>query len=129
MPIVHGHGTMLYNRAVRVDRRRVRDDGAHGTIPSFATILDRYWVAIYPAQHQPRDREELGEVADQSHNAIGPPTRNGVTVMVGDRFIDEVNNNVFEVKGVERPRPGSPYAAGHRYTLRQLRDIVEQIQS
>ena len=122
MPIVPGP-TMLYNRTIRVDRRANMDDGAYGTVSRWNTILDRYWVAIYPAQHQPRAREELGEVATQQHNAIGPPTRNGVTIMIGDRFIDEVNNDVFQVDGVERPHRGSPYTAGHKYTLTLLRDI------
>jgi hypothetical protein len=107
-----------------VDRRIRHRDGIGGSAETWSTIVPRYWVRIWPDHHDPRNRIETGEVPDEpTHSAIGARTINGITVMVGDRFIDEGDNEIYDVLGVRRPRPSSSYTMGLvRYTLRQVRD-------
>lgn len=92
-----------------------------GSIDQYATIIPRYWCTIWPPQHQQRLRQELGEVADQTHTALADPSRNGQTIMIGDRFTDEKNNECYEVLGVERPQ-GIAYNRMHRFPLRIVKD-------
>ncbi|MDX1388208.1 MAG: hypothetical protein R3344_03410 [Acidobacteriota bacterium] len=124
--------TLLAERVVRVDRRIRMDDGAYGTVARYQTIIQRYWCTIYPAHHQERRREDLGEAPTgnlQTHFAIADPSRNGQSIMVGDRFIDEVNNITYEVLGAERPRHHSPYSAMHRYALLVCSDPQAEVVS
>ena len=122
MAIIRTSGTNLFDRCVRVDRRVGASDGMGGQLNDFVTVIERYWVAIFPPQHQPRQREDAGEAASQLHSAIGDPNRNGRTIMVGDRFIDEKNNETYIVEGPIRPRRSSPLNALHRYELRLIKD-------
>jgi hypothetical protein len=120
-PMIRTSRTLLRDRVVRVDRRLRISDGLGGEVDSFVTIIERYWCTIWPPHHQARLRQELGEIANQSHFAMADPSRNGRTIMVGDRFIDEKNNERYEVLGVERPR-GNPYNRLHRFPLRLVKD-------
>lgn len=122
MAFVRTSRSLLKDRVVRVDRRRRIDDGMGGRLGEYHTIIPQLWCSIFPAHHQPRAREELGEVAEQRHFGIADPSRNGTSIMVGDRWVDTRNNECYLVEGVERPRPGSSYNAMHRFHLRVEKD-------
>lgn len=108
---------------VRVERRSEIYDGMYGTLPQFATIIERYWLRIYPQQHPARSRIELGEGADNTtHAAVADLTQNGRTVMVGDRFVDTVNSMTYDVVEVTRPKGRSSYNLMVRYGLVLLSD-------
>jgi hypothetical protein len=94
-----------------------------GTYPKHQTIIQRYHVRLWPEQHQRRERVELGEQeAIQDYRAVADPTRNGKTVMIGDRFFDQKNNECYDVVAVKRPRPGLAYSAMIHYELRLVKD-------
>jgi hypothetical protein len=115
--------SLLPDRVVRVDRRLRIDDGMGGTYPKHQTIIQRYHVRLWPEQHQRRERVELGEQeAIQDYRAVADPTRNGKTVMIGDRFFDQKNNECYDVVAVKRPRPGLAYSAMIHYELRLVKD-------
>jgi len=115
--------SLLPDRVVRVDRRLRIDDGMGGTYPKHQTIIQRYHVRLWPEQHQRRERVELGEQeAIQDYRAVADPTRNGKTVMIGDRFFDQKNNECYDVVAVKRPRPGLAYSALIHYELRLVKD-------
>jgi len=117
----------LYDRVVRVDRNNPVDDGLGGGVDSFTTIIEQLCVTIYPPQHQERRRAELGsQELNATHFAISDPALNGRTIMISDRFVDEKNNQSWDVLAVERPR-ASPYAAVNRYVLRMLNDHGEVV--
>jgi hypothetical protein len=122
--IIRTSRTLLTKDRVRVDRRIRHRDGIGGSFETWSTIIPRYWVRLWPDHHDPRHRIETGEVPDEpTHSAVGARTLNGITVMVGDRFIDEGDNEIYDVLGVRRPRATSTYNVGLvRYTLRQVRD-------
>lgn len=110
-------------RWVRVERRSEIYDGMYGTLPTFSTIIERYWLRIYPQQHPQRSRVELGESPDNTtHAAVADLTQNGRTVMVGDRFVDTVNSMTYDVVEVRRPKGGSSYNLMVRYGLVLLSD-------
>lgn len=94
-----------------------------GAVDAFATIIPRFHVSIFPYQHQERRADiDPGEAdVSQTRSAIGNPQRNGVTIMIGDRFIDEVNNETYDVVEVDRPK-ARPYQRLHLFTLRIIRD-------
>jgi hypothetical protein len=122
--------SLLMDRTVRVERRLPLSDGIGGTVADFVTIIDRYWLTIMPTQHQARDREELGEVADQTHFGMADPSRNGRTIMVGDRFVDEINNECYLVRGVIRPpKIVGAYNAMHRFELTIVKDWCPKAQA
>lgn len=112
----------LYDRVVRVDRNRPVDDGLGGAVDSYTTIIPSYCVTIYPPQHQERRRAELGQQPlGATHFATADPSLNGKTIMIGDRFVDEENNQSWDVLAVERPQ-AHVYAAVHRFVLRLVTD-------
>lgn len=123
MSFIRTSRSRLADRVVRVDRRRPVDDGMGGEVDSFTTIIPRLWLAIYPAQHQERRRSELGEQPlSATHIGLADTTRNGATIMVGDRFVDEKNNEWYDVLGVPRPQHKSPHQAMTQFTLRNVKD-------
>lgn len=117
--------SQLTNQVVQVQRRRTVRDQMGGVSERFETIVPRYWVRLLPYQHSERERIEPGEQAvDGSHVALGARTLNGMTVMVGDRFYDEANNELYHVKGVRRPIAISSYNVGMvRYKLQIIKDV------
>ncbi len=121
MSFIRTSGSQLQDRVVEVQRRFRLHDGVGGEVDSFTTIIQRYWVTIFPPQHQARLRAELGEEASQLHFAIANPARNGKTIMIGDRLLDRKNNEIYDVESVERPT-GSPHNAMHRFQLRIIKD-------
>ena len=122
MSIIRTARSRLPDRFVRVDRRVGTSDDMGGQLNDVVTIIARYAITIFPPQHQPRTREDAGEAANQLHEAMADPNRNGRTIMVGDRMIDEKNNERWVVEGVVRPRRSCPYSAMHRFTLRLIKD-------
>jgi hypothetical protein len=120
--IVRTSASRLTTQRIRVYRRNRNDDGMSGSYQTWTSIVARYWVHLWPAQHQPRGRQELGEIADTTHHAIGDRTTNGMSIMVGDLFHDEVNNECYDVRGVVRPGHGSTRNAMIRYHLRIVKD-------
>ena len=122
MPIIRTNRSRLFDRTVRVERRRRLNDGMYGAVPSYSTLIDRFFCSIFPYQHQERRAIDIGEAdVTQTRNAIGNPQRNGVTIMIGDRFVDDTNNETYDVLAVVRPK-GHPYNAMHSFVLRIVRD-------
>jgi hypothetical protein len=121
MAITRTSGSQLQDRVVEVQRRFRLLDGVGGEVDAFKLVIPRYWLTIFPPQHQARLRAELGEQASQLHFAIANPARNGKTIMIGDRFFDRKNNEIYDVESVERPA-GSAHNAMHRFQLRIIKD-------
>lgn len=123
MGLIHSSSTRLLDRTVCVQRRLVRDDGMGGTYQDWQAIHQDYWVRIYPDHHQPRTPRELGETADNpTHRAVGQPSINGRSIMVGDRFYDTRNNETYDIVGVIRPPYQLPYGAMHQFVCRIVKD-------
>ena len=122
MAIIRTAKSQLPDRFVRVDRRTGQSDGMGGQLNDFVTIIARYAITIFPPQHQPRTREDAGEAANQLHEAMADPNRNGRTIMVGDRMIDEKNNERWVVEGPILPPGKCPYNAMRHFTLRLIKD-------
>ena len=123
MGIISTSRTRLLSRTVCVQRRLIRDDGTYGTYQDYQTVVPRYWVHIYPAQHQERRTREVGEAAlDSTHRAIGQPYVNGRHIMIGDRFYDIKNNETYDIVGVDRFYHRSPNSSMHQFTLRIVKD-------
>lgn len=121
--IVRTSHSLLRNRAVRVERNLVPEDGMGGAIDSFTTIVEQFWVRIWPAQHQERRETETGQnETSHTHFGVGEPSVNGRTIMINDRFVDEVNNQSWDIVAIERPRGEMPYNAMHRFVLRMATD-------
>lgn len=123
MPVGRTSKSLLFDRFVRVDRRGTNYDGVGGTFQTWTEIISRYWVRIFPDHHQERRKQELGEIAlETTHGAVGNRSWNGATIMIGDRFIDEKNNETYDVVGVIRPMARLPYSHVYRYVLRIVKD-------
>jgi hypothetical protein len=123
MGIITTNKTQLLDRTVCVQRRLVRNDGMGGTYQDWQTLVQRYWVRIYPEHHQERGIHELGEHAvDSTHRALGQPVINGHSLMTGDRFYDLKNNETYDILGLIRPRGRHPQSAMHQFVLRVVKD-------
>ena len=121
--IVRTSHSQLRNRSVRVDRNLSPEDGMGGAIDSYTTIIDQFWVRIWPSQHQERRETETGQTeVSHTHFGVGEPSVNGRTIRISDRFVDETNQQSWDVLAVERPRGDMPYNAMHRFVLRMATD-------
>lgn len=125
MGVIQTSRSRLLSQTVRVDRRLRRHDGSGGSYEEWSTVIARYFLRIYPDHSQERLREETGELptrAKTTHKAIANRSFNGKSVMVGDRFIDELNNQVYDVTEVVRSQARLAYGQTVQYALRIVLD-------
>jgi hypothetical protein len=111
---------------VRVARRIRMSDGMGGASERYSTVIQNYWTRIWADHHLERERIEPGEAAkNPTHLAVGARAVNGKSINLMDRFIDEENNEVYDVVGVRRPKDFSGYGLVSTYTLRIVKDACE----
>jgi hypothetical protein len=95
-----------------------------GTYAEYQTIIQKYKVRLQPDTHRRRERQETGEILSdpRAWRAYANPTLNGKTVMIGDRFYDEKNNQCYDVVAVQKPRGKLAHSAFIQYDLRIIED-------
>jgi len=124
MGVIKTSRSRLFNRVVRVDRMTQLSDGMGGMMESWSTLIDRYHVYIYPAEHGVVRQKETGLLAEVRRRALGDRAMNGRSIMIGDRFVDRSTNEYFKVLGVIRPQHGVAYRMT-TYELAKMDDTTE----
>lgn len=132
MGVLQTSKSRLLSQTVRVDRRLRQHDGMGGTYQEWQTVIVRYFLRIYPDHSQERLREEPGELPTRpkaSHRAIANRSFNGKSVMIGDRFIDEAENQTYDIVEVVRSKARLAYGQTVQYRLRIVQDACAEAAS